>query len=60
MPVAHITWTLTPAERGSHVMICPEQFFTFDAAANFAYTEAKVWVDRHVDDLTGSSPELFK
>lgn len=55
MPVAHITWTLTPAERGSHVMICPEQFFTFEAAANFAYAEAKVWVDRHVDDLTGSS-----
>jgi hypothetical protein len=38
-------------------MISPEQFFTFEDAANFAYAEAKVWVDRHVDNLTGSSAE---
>jgi hypothetical protein len=56
LPVAHITWTLTPGERGSHVMIFPEQFFKFEDAANFAYSEATAWVDRHVDDLTGSLP----
>ena len=57
IPVAHISWTLTPGERGSHVMISPEQFFTFEEAANFAYAEAQVWVDRHVDNLTRLSPE---
>jgi hypothetical protein len=60
MPVAHIAWSLTPGERGSHIMISPEQFSTFEDAANFAYAEAKAWVDRHVDDVTGPPPEVCK
>ena len=59
IPVAHVTWNLTATECGSHTLISPERFFTFDEASEFAFAEVKFWVDRHVDDLTRSCTGTF-
>jgi hypothetical protein len=55
IPVAYITWSLTPSESGCYALILPERFFTFDEATDSAFVEAKAWVDKHVDDLTDAS-----
>jgi hypothetical protein len=56
IPIAYITWSLTPTESGCYTLIAPQRSFTFDEATDSALVEAKAWIDRRVDDLTGSSP----
>lgn len=59
IPVAYVTWNLTTTECGSHLLILPERFFTFDDASEFASSEARFWVDRHIDDLNRLYPGTF-
>jgi hypothetical protein len=58
IPIAYIAWSLTPTESGCYALISPQRFFTFDEASDSAYIEATAWIDRHVDDVTGSSPRV--
>jgi hypothetical protein len=50
IPVAYIGWDIASA-RGTHSMILRERFSTFEEASEFAYAEAKAWVDRHAEEL---------
>ncbi len=50
IPVVYISWGID-GTKGNHSMIFRERFPTFEEASQFAYTEAKAWVDRHAAEL---------
>lgn len=50
IPVVYISWEIASA-RGSHSLISRQRFPTFEEASEFAYTEAKTWVDQHAAEL---------
>jgi hypothetical protein len=51
IPVAYIGWELPADERGSHALLAPERFATFEEASAFALEAAKAWVDRHYHEV---------
>jgi hypothetical protein len=50
IPVVYISWG-TDGTRGNHSIILRERFPTFEEASQFAFTEAKAWVDRHAAEM---------
>lgn len=51
IPVAYISWGITPIERGTHAMLSPSRYATFEEASAAAFADAKAWVDRHSQEL---------
>jgi hypothetical protein len=50
-PTVHISWVASAGKRAVHSFTLPKSCATFDEASGFALTAAKLWVDRHFDDL---------
>ena len=51
IPIAYISWEITPIERGTYAMISPSRYATFEEASAAAFADAKAWIDRHGEDL---------
>jgi hypothetical protein len=49
--VAYIAWEITPGQRGTHALMLPGRYASFEEASAAAVDEAKAWVDRHFHDL---------
>jgi hypothetical protein len=50
-PIIHITWVAPDGNRDVHSFALPNSCSTFDEASNFALQAAKLWVDRHSENL---------
>jgi hypothetical protein len=50
IPVVYISWGVD-GTRGNHSIILRERFPTFEEASDFAFEQAKIWVDRHAEEI---------
>jgi hypothetical protein len=50
IPVVYIGWEIGD-KCGNHSIVSRERLFTFEEASQFAYLEAKAWIDRHAAEL---------
>jgi hypothetical protein len=50
-PTIHISWTASDGKRAVHSFTLPNSCSTFDEASERALQAAKLWVDRHFNNL---------